>query len=273
MSDSEITLSGCGLHTGEPGQVSLCPQRKGGAGITFERTDLEGQPRFAATVESVRSTDRHTVLGARGSAATVATTEHLLAALAGLGRWDMLIKVLGPEIQILDGSARLFVDALTTLQRPTAIKPIRLMKAVAVTDEERSVRVTPSDHLSIRCEVFFNHPQVGRQRASWDGTTAQFIHELSPARTFGFLEEVDALRRRGLAAGGSPENALIFGQKGPLRPLRFENEPARHKLLDAIGDLALLGRPLAAQVELYRPGHDLMVELVRKIVSVMKEEG
>lgn len=256
-----VRFEGVGLHTGRPCRLAV--QRGApGSGVTFIRADLPGRPTIQASVASVSSTTRQTVL--TGSGATVATVEHLMAALAGLDLWDAVIEVDGPEVPALDGSALPFVLALTHLgSSPRA--PLVVDHEVSVRTDDGVARIAPSDHLSVTCTVEFEHPAVQTQCASWDGSATAFRAQVAPARTFGFLDHALALRERGLVMGAGLDNTLVFGPEGPLTPPRFVNEPARHKLLDAIGDLALLGRPLTARVVLERPGHSMIVALVRTL--------
>ena len=264
-SDRLLTFEGVGLHSGSACAVTIRRLERG-RGIHFERRDGAGDA-IAATVSAVRPAARHTVLAGQDGEATVATTEHLLAALAGLGHWDALIEVTGPEIPILDGSALPFARALGAWKPRPLPDPVVLDRPLEVSRGSSRASAVPSQSLSVSCAVRFEHAAIGDQRATWDGRAEGFLREVAPARTFGFLDEVDELRRRGLAAGGSLDNALVYGPEGPLNSPRFADEPVRHKLLDAIGDLALLGRPLQAAVRFERPGHALVVELVRAIVD------
>ncbi len=265
----DITLEGITLHHGAQSTVRLRRQLPG-TGLRLRRVDLEFDQAVRVRPSLRRDAARRTVI-AVGSQ-TVETTEHLFAALAGLGHWDVEIAVDGPEIPILDGSARPWVEALALWAMPTPVEPIAIQSPLTIKLGESSADLEPADALEIICDVDFAHPAVGHQRAMWDGTPATFRREIAPARTFGFADELDSLRADGLIAGGSLETALVFDAEGPLIEPRFPNEPARHKLLDAIGDLALLGRPLQAKVELRRPGHALIGVLLRAIGGCRKWE-
>lgn len=267
------TFEGPGLHTGRPCAVTIT-RAAPGHGLVFSRRDRAGAPAVAASWRHVVATDRRTALGPVGDpSAAVETTEHLLAALAGTGTWDALVEVDGPEVPILDGSALAMARAFAAWGPQAPPAPLLLSEPVVVERGRARGVAAPSEAFSLACELEFEHPAVGVQRAAWDGSAAGFLAEVAPARTFGFLDEVDALRRRGLVAGGSLDSALVFGPAGPLTPPRFADEPARHKLLDAIGDLALLGHPLLARVDLARPGHALVLELVRRIAEVARVRG
>lgn len=255
------SFEGVGLHTGSYCKVEVIRSRPG-SGIQFQRRDLSAALPIPARASSVVATKRHTVVGREN--VTVQTVEHLMAALASQGLWDASIELEGPEIPILDGSSLPFTTGISHLGRSPR-PPLRPNSSIEVClgKSRASVNVAPS--LSVVCTVDFDHAAIGQQKAVWDGRPESFRDEIAPARTFGFLSEVEMLSRQGLIAGGSLENALVYDAAGPLTETRFSNEPARHKLLDAIGDLALLGRPLEAQVVLERPGHTLMMSLIEKL--------
>ena len=257
-------LEGVGLHTGAACRVRVEVEPPG-TGIWLHQLGSRA-PAFRASPAAVVCSTRRTVLSAGG--ATVSTVEHVLSALAGLGLWDALVLVEGPEVPALDGSALPFVRALAPLAhgRPRP-PPLRLDRPLRLRLGSSEAEARPSDRLYIGCSVSFDHPAIGARRACWRGSRRGYAARVAPARTFGFLEEVGTLRAAGLATGGSLENALVYGPEGPLVPERLRAEAARHKLLDAIGDLALVGRPLAATVRLLRPGHGLTTELARRIAE------
>jgi UDP-3-O-[3-hydroxymyristoyl] N-acetylglucosamine deacetylase len=264
-----VEFEGIGLHSGQPCAVTVTRARPG-HGIVFVRRDRPGARAIEASWRHVLATERRTVLGLREDpAAAVETTEHLLAALTGTGHWDALVEVDGPEVPALDGSALPMALAFAGWSRGEPPAPRALTEPVVLERGPARCSVAPGPTFALRCTVEFAHPAVGTQRAEWDGSAEQFLGSIAPARTFGFADEVGDLRRRGLAAGGSLDNALVFGPAGPLSPLRLPDEPARHKLLDAVGDLALLGAPVLAQIDLVRPGHALVVELVRRMAAVV----
>ena len=250
-----------GLHTGAPCAVRVL-EAPAETGLWFRRIDGPDEP-LPVMPSSVVATDRRTVLGRAG--ATISTVEHLLAALAGAGIWNAVVEVNGPEVPALDGSALPFVVALRRLRRRPRPPAIRLRRAVQINRDGAAARAEPAAEASLRCHIHFDHPAIGSQCVGWQGTYRQFVRDVAPARTFGFVEEVVALRSKGLAQGGSTGNALVYGREGPLTQPRMAMEPAWHKLLDAMGDLALLGRPLHARVDLDNPGHHINVALVEEI--------
>jgi UDP-3-O-[3-hydroxymyristoyl] N-acetylglucosamine deacetylase len=266
------TFKGTGLHTGRPCAVTVTGAEPG-HGIVIARRDRPGARAVTASCRHVVDSDRRTVIGLEGDPeATVQTVEHLLAALAGMGHWNALVEVEGPEIPILDGSAHPMARAFGRWSPQTPPAPIVLREPVVVERGLSRCVALPAEAFSLCCDIEFAHPAVGKQRAEWDGSASDFLHGVAPARTFGFAEEHEELLRRGLVAGGTLDAALFFAPGLPVL-LRLRDEPARHKLLDAIGDLALLGRPLLARVELVRPGHALVLELVRRLAAVVGDEG
>ena len=253
-----LSFSGIGLHSGRPVNVTIAPA---GAnhGLRFVRADLPGKPEILAHYSRVVDTTRATTLGEGGS--TLSTVEHLLAALRGLGVDNARIKVEGPELPIMDGSAAPFSGLLTAaglrqLPRPRAYILIR--KPVELKQGNQWMRVSPGEP-SITYTIDFNHPLIRRQRYSVSLGTESFCSEIAPARTFGFLKEVQHLQNQGLALGGSLDNAVVLDDNGVLNPggLRFPEECVRHKILDAMGDLALLGMPLLGRLEVGRGSHEL----------------
>ena len=214
-------------------------------------------------------TRRSTSLGA--GAVVVRQVEHLLAALHIRGHWSgVVVTVSAGELPILDGSAAPWLEALDELGEPAPPPaPLRPTRPLRVSAHGGVARLEPGPR-ELRYEIDFAHPAIGRQR--WRGSPHDF-GELASARTFGLLAELDALRAQGLAAGASLENAIVFGDEGPLRPLRAPDEPVRHKALDALGDLFLLGRPLDARVSFTRGSHALHVALMRELARRPHPEG
>lgn len=258
-----VTFEGFGLHSNQQAEIAVSVKEPG-HGLIFRRTDLAGSPQIRVSPNVVFSASYHTVLKKDG--VSVSTVEHLLAALSGLGIWDAQIDVNGPEIPILDGSALKFVEKLVELGCPDRPEAIEIKEPLSIEEGESRAKILPrSDEFELRSTIDFDHPAIGVQQAFWNGSRESFIQEIAPARTFGFLSEIEKLYSKGLAAGGSLENAVVFDDNAPINPLRFENEPARHKLLDSVGDFALLGRPLRASIELHRPGHAFIVRVVKKI--------
>ena len=243
-----------------------------GTGIVFERTDLNnGGRRFPARFDMVSDTFLCTVLR-NASGATLSTVEHVMAALAGCGVDNALIEVDGPELPIMDGSSKAFVSLIERAGVETLAAPrrrIRVLRAVEVREGESVARIAPSESRSFRCEIVFDNPRISRQSALFDLDRETFESDVARARTFGLMEEVESLRARGLALGGSLDNAVVVSGDKVLNEdgLRYENEFARHKVLDAIGDLALAGAPVLGAFEGYRSGHALNNRLLRALFA------
>jgi UDP-3-O-[3-hydroxymyristoyl] N-acetylglucosamine deacetylase len=238
------------------------------AGIVFERADLGGLP-IAASARNVRSTSLNTTLAAGG--ASVGTVEHLMAAFAGLGIDNARIEVDGPEVPILDGSAAPFVEAIRkagTITQPEARRDLVLRRPVTLRQGERTILALPSDDLRISYAIDFSHPAIGYQAVTLKLDEAVFAASIAPARTFCLLRDVRAMRDSGLARGGSLDNALVVGDDGVMNgQLRFRDEFVRHKVLDLIGDLALVGAPLKAHLIVYKGGHQMHAALVQKMIE------
>ena len=262
----EITLSGIGLHSGESATVTIKPARAN-QGVIFERTDLDGSPQIAAHYKNIIDTRLATTIG-RGKV-TVSTIEHLLAAFQGLGVDNATVEVNGPELPILDGSSSVFCEEIEIagLQSQLQFRPyLALRRKVELRVGEKWAVAEPSARLEIHGSVDFDHPSIGYQEFSYiDGQTN--FADLASARTFGFLREVEAMKRMGLARGGSLENAVVLDDASVLNPegLRYPNEFIRHKVLDALGDLKLAGIPIHAHIRLHRAGHDLHGLLLQEI--------
>jgi UDP-3-O-[3-hydroxymyristoyl] N-acetylglucosamine deacetylase len=238
-----------------------------GHGIQFFRTDVGVA--IPARLANLTSLDHATTLSADG--VSIETVEHLLSALHGLGVDDVRVEVDGPEVPILDGSAAPFVILIHEVGlRPhqKAREYLKVVSPVEVVRGAKSARLLPSDHLRVSYTIGFDHPLLRHQHVSLRITPEAYAEEVAPARTFGFLRDVEALRRSGLALGGSLENAIVIGESGVLNnKLRYDDEFARHKVLDAIGDFALLGHPLLAHVEAHKAGHALHAALAQKLLE------
>lgn len=260
-------LEGIGLHSGVRAWVQAWPA-PAQTGLVFRDTQT-GQE-ASARAANVQDTSRCTRLGAEGMA--VQTVEHLLSALAGLGIDDAVLETSGGEIPILDGSALPFVNALREAglreqSESALVRGLRPARPLLVEGTDgSSLAVRPSE--SFRATVFLDYPRysyLGTLCAAFDASVDDYAQAVAPARTFGFVAEVEALRARGLALGASRENAVALGETDYQTPLRFPDELARHKLLDLIGDLALLGQPLRAEIFAVRPSHTLNVHLARAL--------
>jgi UDP-3-O-acyl-N-acetylglucosamine deacetylase len=240
-----------------------------GGGIRFVRTDLSPPAELAATLALARPAQRRSVLA--DGRTRVETAEHLLGALFALGIADARVLLDAPEPPILDGSAAPFAEALLAASVPgpgTTEAWVVERPALRVEGEGRCDLAPERGCLVVDCLIDFADPGIGRQRLALTvGPPERFLQEIAPARTFGRLAEAEALRRQGLALGAHPSNVLVFGDHGPLTAPRFVDEPVRHKVLDALGELALLGLPLQGRLSLRRCSHRLLVATLRQAVA------
>jgi UDP-3-O-[3-hydroxymyristoyl] N-acetylglucosamine deacetylase/3-hydroxyacyl-[acyl-carrier-protein] dehydratase len=263
----ERALAGVGLHTGETARVALLPAEEC-RGVVFRRIDLDGRPEIPALSDRVVGTDRGTTLGV--GEARVHTVEHLLSAVAGGGVDNLVVEIDGPEVPVVDGSARAFAGLLEEAglreQRATA-RTFGVTEPFSLEVDGSRYEVLPAETYELSVHVEFPHPLIGRQSGSWRIDRESYRVEISPARTFGFVHEVEALRARGLALGGSVANAVVLDETGLVEgvELRFPDEFVRHKALDVVGDLALVGGRVRAHVVAERPGHRGNVALAREI--------
>lgn len=255
-----VTLDGVGLHTGRPCRVTVHPAAPG-SGITFHLREHDVS--IPAAPESVVNSHYATTLGRNG--ARVLTVEHLMAAVAGLGIDNADVEVEGPEIPAADGSAKPFVALLTSARRveqSAQRRPLVIPHAVRVGDDARWIEIVPSSAFRVSYTLDNDHPAIGTQVLSCAPTERMFAEEFAPARTYGFLKDLGWLRKNGLARGASLENAIGVGKRSVLNGLRYRDEFVRHKILDLIGDLALLGRPIVGHVMARNAGHALNFDLV-----------
>jgi len=264
-----VSCEGVGLHSGAAARITLHPAAAD-RGLAFRRVDLPGSPVIPARVEHVVRAAWGTVLGTGG--AEVATVEHLLAALFALGVDNALIAVEGPEVPVMDGSAAPFVTLIEEAGRTTQEAPRRFLqpaRRIAVAEEARRVELSPAGGLAIELTIDFPGTCIGEETGTYIVSPTSFAAEIAPARTFARLEDVKALLRGGMAAGGSLENAIVVDGERILNAegLRFPDEFLRHKILDAIGDLALCGAPLRGWFRGVRSGHAMNHALVRRLVS------
>lgn len=239
-------------------------------GIVFIRTDLNNTQIPASWQYVERVSYATSLMHPKGI--FISTTEHLLSVLYSMGIDNAFIELDNLELPILDGSGRPFVELLRQAGRQQSRRPRRYMqivKKVRVDSSGKAVTIFPSDRFQLRCYNFFDHPLVGEQRLEIDVTPADYAREIAPARTFGFEYELDQMRDQGLIRGATLENAVCFTRDGVANPggLRFPDECCRHKALDLIGDLALIGRPLLGCVVAEKAGHKLHVELVKQLIS------
>jgi UDP-3-O-[3-hydroxymyristoyl] N-acetylglucosamine deacetylase len=260
-----VTCTGIGLHTGRPVHLRLEPA-PAGHGVRFLRTDVGVE--IPARIEYLARLDHATTLSRDG--VSIATVEHLLSALRGLGVDDVRVELDGPEVPVLDGSAAPFVERIAAAGlRPLDVPRtyLKVLEPVAVSAGAKSIVLRPADDFRVTYTIAFDHPLLRHQSTSLRITPSVYVADIAPARTFGFLSDVERLRQAGLARGGSLDNAVVFGDDATLTPLRFEDECVRHKILDAIGDLALLGHPLLGHLEVVRGGHALHAALARRLIE------
>ncbi|MEM9265711.1 MAG: UDP-3-O-acyl-N-acetylglucosamine deacetylase [Cyanobacteria bacterium P01_F01_bin.13] len=263
-----VVCTGVGLHLGEITQVRVLPA-EANSGRYFVRTDL-GNQRILAEVSAVSQTQLSTQLGPSGQ--PVRTVEHLLAALWAAGVDNARIEIDGPEVPLLDGSARDWSNQIRsagTVEQPAIRTGGVLREPVIVRDGDAYVMAVPASELRFSYGIDFPMPAIGNQWHSWSPTDGDFFELVAPARTFAMAYQIEGLRSQGLIKGGSLENALVCDQSGWLNPpLRFANEPARHKLLDLVGDLSLLGVLPTMHVTAYRASHSLHVQLACQLANV-----
>lgn len=296
-----VSISGAGLHTGVATTMTFRPAPID-AGLTFRRVDLQGSPEIPALVDYVVDVSRGTTL--KKGEAKVHTVEHVLAALIGLQIDNLIIELDNIEPPIGDGSSKGFVDALLEADFEMQDAPkdsLVISEPVRYTDEKNGVDIValPTDDYRITVMIDYQNPALGSQHTGLFNLEKEFIQEFAPARTFCFLHEVEALHAKGLIKGGNQDNAiviadqdlsdddlsritkklglnqkLVIGANGMMnnKELRFKNEPARHKLLDVMGDLALIGAPFKAQILAARPGHASNVEFAKKIRKLYQQE-
>ncbi|MCA1580200.1 MAG: UDP-3-O-acyl-N-acetylglucosamine deacetylase [Acidobacteria bacterium] len=269
-----VSIEGVGLHSGHPVRAMFRPAAPGD-GLVFVRTDHPNSP-IAARLSSASLFDYATTLSAGGI--SIGTVEHVLSAAAGEGLDNCRIEVDGPEIPILDGSALPFVrlfHAAGFERQEERVRPITLDREVEVSRGDRSVRYVPDGSgLTISYEIDFPHPVVGKQELTVAIRPEEYSARIAPARTFGFARDVEALRARGLARGGNLHNAVVLDETGVASgPLRFRDEFVRHKILDLVGDLALLGAPLAGRIFARKAGHALHIEFARALELARSTPG
>jgi len=295
----KVSLSGVGLHTGQQVELTFCPAA-GNSGIRFRRVDLEGQPEIPADVDLVSDTSRGTTLSKDG--VRIATVEHALAAAAGLQLDNLIIELNGPEVPILDGSAKFFIEALESagIETQTEDRDYYILKTnVFYSDPSRNVEIlaVPSDNYKVKVMIDFNSRVLGFQHAQLNDIN-EFSKDVASCRTFVFLHELEMLIENNLIKGGDLSNAIVYVDRplteteqtklnqlfnrddlkvtseGTLNNIetQYQNEAARHKLLDVVGDLTLIGRPVKAEIIATRPGHAANVEFAKKIKQLIKQE-
>ena len=266
-----IKSTGVGLHTGRKVVMTLRPAQPH-TGIVFRRVDLDKPVDIRA--EALAVTDTRLCSALEGGGAKVATVEHLMSALAGLGIDNLYVDLAGPEVPIMDGSAGPFVFLLQSagiVEQDSPKRYLRILSPVEVKEGDKWARFEPYEGFRVNFEIEFDHPVFHRhsQRASMDFSTTTFLKEVSRARTFGFMRDMEYLRGRNLALGGTLDNAIVLDDYRILNEdgLRFEDEFVRHKILDAIGDLYLLGHSLIGEYTAFKSGHGLNNRLLRTLLA------
>ncbi|NJR65833.1 MAG: UDP-3-O-acyl-N-acetylglucosamine deacetylase [Leptolyngbyaceae cyanobacterium CRU_2_3] len=267
---SALEQSGIGLHSGLLTQVRILPAEVG-QGRYFVRTDLLGAPIIPAQIGAVRQTLLSTELVQ--AEASVRTVEHLLAALAGMGIDNARIEIDGTEVPLLDGSAQVWVEAIaqTGILPQAATRPQYILtEPIWVQQDDAFVAALPAPELRFTYGIDFDLPAIGNQWHSWCPAQESFVGAIAAARTFGLAHQIEQLRQNGLIKGGNLENALVCGKDGWINPpLRFSNEPVRHKLLDLVGDLSLLGALPQMHVMAYKASHALHAQMTQRLAQVL----
>jgi UDP-3-O-[3-hydroxymyristoyl] N-acetylglucosamine deacetylase len=265
--NTNVSITGIGLHSGIYTTVEFHPVRAG-SGITFVRADLNGL-RIPALQASTTALDYATTVGRDD--VSVGTVEHLLSSVMACGITDLDIHIDGPEVPIVDGSALPFmhlIDAAGVRELGVEIPVLRITEPIEVVDGDKTIRMKPSNRLVLNYKIDFDHPMIGRQSFHFDYHHDNFLKKIAPARTFGFMRDVEKLRAAGLARGGSVENCVVLDDKGVVNgPLRFRDEFVRHKILDLLGDLALIGRPIVGEITANRAGHALHSRFVARLLE------
>ena len=267
---AEFELSGVGLHFGVHTTVKVMPA-KPGDGRYFVRVDLPQKPIIPANVVAVGQTTLSTELVAKE--AKVRTVEHLLASLSACGVDDARLEINGEEVPLLDGSAQNWCQAIAKVgvtERDREHKAVKtITEPIWIREKDIFVAALPAPHTRFTYGIDFPYQAIGNQWHSWNPSQEDFTTEIAPARTFGFAEQIEQLQQAGLIKGGSLENALVCSHSGWLNPpLRFTNEPARHKLLDLVGDISLLGQFPTAHYIAYKASHKLHIQLATKLSAL-----
>ena len=264
-----VTCTGVGLHCGRQVSLTLAPAPPD-TGIVFIRTDLSAKQWVPAAIANVRPTLLSTTVGVDG--VQVQSIEHLLAAAAGLGIDNLYVEVDAPELPALDGSATPFVALLQEAGVAAQARYrsyLKIVSPIDVTEGDKHIVVRPASTTSVTYTIDYDHPLIRRQAYTYDWSCDSFVLDIAPARTFGFLREVEALWDAGLGLGGSLHNTLILSEEGLLNEggLRYRDEFVRHKILDLVGDMTLLGMPVVGEILAIRSGHALHARLVSRILE------
>jgi len=264
-----VHVTGIGLHSGKEATLRFLPAPPN-TGVYFVRKDLPSKPELKVIAGNVQATSYATTLG--GEIFSVSTIEHCMSTLSALRIDNLFVELSGPEIPIMDGSALHFLKAIEKVGLVEQDIPRNycvITNSIEVVSGDKRARLDPYPGLRITAEIDFAHPQIGYQFIDLEINESTFQNEIAAARTFGFIKDVEQLRAKGLALGGSYDNAIVLSDDKILNPegLRFKDEFVRHKVLDALGDLVTLGMPLMGHLSLFKAGHDLMNKLVRQVLS------
>ncbi len=264
---AEITIKGKGLHTGREINMNLKPAPRD-TGVVFIRKD-KGDIEIKASVSSVADTTFATTIALNG--VRVGTVEHLLSAFTGLNVDNVYVELDGPEVPIMDGSALSFVSKISEVgiaRQAKTVSCIRILEPIVVMEGPCQIAVAPYEGTRITYRLYYTHPAFEEQRMGIDITMTNFIEEIAPARTFGFLRDVEMLRAKGLVRGGSLENAIVLGDNEVINSgkLRFKDEFVRHKILDIVGDISLLGLPVYGHIIANKSGHAMNIKLLKKLL-------
>ena len=263
---ASVECKGIGLHSGAPVQLRILPAPSG-TGIVFRRIDLDNFE-IEATGRNVARVSYATSLMKKG--VLISTTEHLLSAFIGTGIDNAIVELDNLELPILDGSARPFVDMIQRagIRKQRRLRSyMRIRREIELREGEKFIAVYPADTYSVSYTIDFPHRLIGRETFRVDLTDGNFLREIAPARTFGFLHEADAMRQQGLIRGASTENAIVLTPEGLMNPpLRYADEFVRHKVLDLIGDLALVGKQILGNIVADRAGHAMHTALVSRLL-------
>jgi UDP-3-O-[3-hydroxymyristoyl] N-acetylglucosamine deacetylase len=261
-----ISCAGIGLHSGRKVTLTLKPA-PADHGIRFRRTDLDGVE-IPAHVSHLAAFQYAT--GLARETGSVDTVEHLLAALASQGVDNAVVELNHPEVPIMDGSAAPFVFLVNeagTRKLGSPRRYLRVRQPLSLSHGDKRMAIYPADEFKVSYSISFDHPLLRQQARSMTITEESFAEEIAPARTFGFLKEVEMLRQRGLALGGSLDNAVVLGETGALNTLRFEDEFVRHKILDVVGDISLVGFPIIGHLVVERGGHALHTAFAARLLE------
>ncbi len=265
----DVIVTGIGIHSGKKVTMHLYPA-EADTGVQFKRVDIKNSNWMKADALSVGATENNTTIGS--GIETIYTVEHLLSVFYGLGINNVKIEIDGPEVPIMDGSGASFVFLL----KETGLKILNkskkflvVLEKLRVEFEDKWAEIEPHPNLSIESTIVFAHPKIKKQNFRFDFSCENYIEQISRARTFGMLKDVDMLKRKGLIKGGSLDNAIVLDDYNVVNPegLRFENEFIRHKILDTIGDVSLLGYDIAGKITTYKSGHNVHNLLCRKLLE------